>query len=634
MSGLSNFLGNVYGEDDEPDRGVSIPAADQRATSSLDDIRDSMKALLAQTEPTLQPQTPALPESPVQSKTPEPADGPGGTTDQPLTWVETLDSAPIEPIEPSAMISSEPEIIQTVDDDWFSSIDDSMVRTSEPEGTEPRHFLDGVNEAESTDWFGDIRETEPALANSLQDEQMPPVFGIEVPTDAAAQGADAWSSDVDDQPAGSFAAAPTAPAELLSADDFEPIAVTPEEPESWIDEILGEELTPVETETEQPFDVVYESPGSNEPPSFAAPEPTLAPPVYDRTLDDNLFGDETNTNSTLEHLPLPAPPHPLDAPEHLAPATPARSAWTARSDDIIPGKLMTTTSYDVQHFDVDALALLGEPRELPNRRRPRRGRRTSDDATNLEAAAEASPRRHRRKGRTVDLDAVADGPVTGYPAPASPTNGEPSAPDLPAFDGFEPTTDIAAVDGLAADGTAVDSPDFAPPEIELDQFAPPATHELPIDITPPSATEEELPDFPAPRSDQAVAFEPPTAFDPNAFPAPTAAAEFDPPTGAPAAIESLDFPAPQSLAESMDLTTFAPPASDLPEFAPLAFDAAPFAAFPAPEPGAEMQEQPPAPMSAMALGLETHGSVLDQGPNELDPALQEKPKRRGLRRRR
>lgn len=503
MSGLSNFLGNVYGEDDEPDRGVSIPAADQRATSSLDDIRDSMKALLAQTEPTLQPQTPALPESPVQSKTPEPADGPGGTTDQPLTWVETLDSAPIEP---SAMISSEPEIIQTVDDDWFSSIDDSMVRASEPEGTEPRHFLDGVNEAESTDWFGDIRETEPALANSLQDEQMPPVFGIEVPTDAAAQGADAWSSDVDDQPAGSFAAAPTAPAELLSADDFEPVAVTPEEPESWIDEILGEEITPVETETEQPFDVVYESPSSNEPPSFAAPEPTLAPPVYDRTLDDNLFGDETNTNSTLEHLPLPAPPHPLDAPEHLAPAPPARAAWTAGSDDIIPGKLMTTTSYDVQHFDVDALALLGEPRELPNRRRPRRGRRTSDDATNLEAVAEASPRRHRRKGRTVDLDAVADGPVTGYPAPASPTNGEPSAPDLPA--------------------------------------------------------------------------------------------------------------------------------SDLPEFAPLAFDAAPFAAFPAPEPGAEMQEQPPAPMSAMALGLETHGSVLDQGPNELDPALQEKPKRRGLRRRR
>ena len=86
MSGLSNFLGNVYGENEEPeDSADSSPDSDGDKTSesSLEDVRDSMEALLSSAEAAVV-DTGENQAPPQETAAPEVPDAPESESNQPF----------------------------------------------------------------------------------------------------------------------------------------------------------------------------------------------------------------------------------------------------------------------------------------------------------------------------------------------------------------------------------------------------------------------------------------------------------------------------------------------------------------------------------------------------------------------
>ena len=141
MSGLSNFLGNVYGENEEPDdEGVSdLPPEDQARTESLDDVKESMEALVR-----------GLEEA---SADDESSDDPADTDDTDL----------VAPPAPETTTAAAPSA-----DDWFAAIDTPpAVAEPEPPAAETVEAAEDVSfetdDAEYDDLVVDDRDPFAAL---------------------------------------------------------------------------------------------------------------------------------------------------------------------------------------------------------------------------------------------------------------------------------------------------------------------------------------------------------------------------------------------------------------------------------------------------------------------------------------
>jgi hypothetical protein len=642
VSGLSNFLSNVYGEDDDANAVASVTSQDQRATPNLDDVRDSMEALVADTEASLGGE-PFIPET--------------ATVAPQQTLAETLET-------------SDPA------DDWFSEIDDHAVRVpTSPAGGTPTssanlpefqmpnfgadnpsggqdtpgsHFLDEINEADSTDWF-DVIEDAPTPAPEAA-EHIAPAESVTIESLVESTEDTSSKNSTSEMPpslpafellqepptlaAPSFKAPPAAPDELLSDDDFG----LPESPEfevdpaqPWIDEILSGPEEPAidrqrKTEVDFPaptLDPVLDLPAPETdaifdelPPPSA--ESILASPIQSGATGFNTAGpggvDGQEGGAPRDHGPsrkAPAVPLALDpaglsdrstnestehaqsttsSPQSMPSGLPAPPFWTSGADDIIPGKDMGTSSISVEAFSPDPQGTYDMPSAAANRRSPQRGRRDRDDPSNESTPDKGKEQRRSRKRRFSDAEVAAD-LNHGFPPPADIKASNDL--DLPTFDGFD------------------------------QEFAPPAPHELPLGLAAPSMGPTEM----APPADT-------SSNDEFGMPALDIVAElFDPPAPdtAPqfiAAPSVFDMPVPDMAAPLFDA-----PAPNMPP--PPVFDApAPGMAAPsifdAPAPVA----MPAAPISDMAQGLADYGDVLDQGPAELDPALSEEPKRRRSLRRR
>lgn len=419
MSGLSNFLGDVYGEDDDsaddpdnppakspdPDQRADIPEQDQRLEPSLSDVRDSMEALLADAEPVGSPESP------------------------PVTWAETISASELE--EPPAMSEAvgSPDPPENPTDDWFSGIDGppqvpeaipipdktpmaaaETASTAEPidqEGSEPHlpSFLEEVGRTEiDNSWLDEIEES-PEL-----DETIPETI-TEDPAHVF----------VEEEPA----RLPEPPVNELTSNDFQvpdlPTDVDDDQP--WIDELLlgsEPESTEDDTETQATADHPMDPLGPESP----APT-TPQDPEHSSRLDP--LGDSQPV--LIEDLPSHTEdlPTPTEDEVHAAPTEPDLQmapipVWSASRDDIIPGQEMQTF-----HRPMVTPGAESESGETP-----------MAGIEGLPAPGVPKERRGRRRGRRKTEVVVHDEPALDWPAPD---------PDTPAaFDAPPPTELTPAFD--------------------------------------------------------------------------------------------------------------------------------------------------------------------------------------------
>ncbi|GEM_PF-6063072 len=356
MSGLSNFLGNVYGENNEPndaDAAQDLPPEDQARTESLDDVKESMEALVRG----LEESTPDEPEA----------------TDEPEHPVDSNPAGVVAPPTVHAEPSASPAVAPSPDD-WFAGID------TPPAATEPEQ------PAADTDAAVPIDPTE----DDVQLPDLSSFFSDQSEAESPAQ--ENWFDSLED-PVTEPEPEPHTPSfEIASEPDPEPPAMeAPQEPREHIEP--APQTTPVDPLAVPP------------PPASLVSDAELAP------LDISPPPDPVDTEADPwleEILAAPAAEVPIaaepSAPEAPQPRTVTPQRWDPAYDDIIPGRV--TAAAALRPIAVDDVVTGALPTET-ERRRGRRGRRAVDDTVNPVVSEDTKGRRRGRRRsndpKSVDL---------------------------------------------------------------------------------------------------------------------------------------------------------------------------------------------------------------------------------------
>lgn len=395
MSGLSNFLGNVYGENEEPeDPSDVIPESedDQLSESSLDDVRNSMEELLDSAE--------ASAAEPVEATDGDwfaGIDHPsaGGADTGTDSWYSEIDShptatPPADASSSTSQLDEDPEpatnegvdhaaelaaVFETMDEPGDTKSAPTSASDDSPEPTDPFSADESPEEQDPPDssWFDHLEDARPE-----PDDETFQLSDVE-----NKQELETWDSatpDVVPQPSAQEEpavaidpvdplAVPAPPEPLVTDDDFlkfDPPEEATQDPDPWLDEILSDDSA------------------------------TVAPAPADANMESD----------------TPDPPASVPQPQVLQPApqqsTLPAGSWDPSYDDIIPGKVTAAAAVRATPMADQAVAAAIDT--AAERRRPRRGRRAVDDAHNPVLEPKSKTRRRARR-RDVDTPSV-DAPVT------------------------------------------------------------------------------------------------------------------------------------------------------------------------------------------------------------------------------
>ncbi|MDG2111486.1 MAG: hypothetical protein P8N02_02600, partial [Actinomycetota bacterium] len=306
---------------------------------------------------------------------------------------------------------------------------------------------------------------------------------------------------------------------------FEAPTPAADEPDPWLDEILGDETALTPTPVTDP---VAHEPTATVPPlpegelpapevglapavDVSSPEPALAPPA---DSDPDPLRDIVDSPALLVE-PLIAEPVPEQS------ALPVGS-WDPSYDDIIPGKVTAAAAGRSTPLADQTVAAAIETEA--ERRRPRRGRRAVDDAENPVVEPQSSRRRRARR-REVDTASIDSAPPENTLIDQEPSD-EDTAVTLPPPVGLEsPTTALLEPPSPgAADPSPI--PSAADPVL----LPPPTAEPAPTDEAMPLAPPNDLPTTDLPIADLA-----PVDLAPVDLPAPD--------------LPALELPGPDALAD-------------------------------------------------------------------------------------
>ncbi len=328
MSGLSNFLGDLYGDGDDDDKGEGtsapskqppLPPEDRAQQASLDDINESMEALL---------QAIQLPPD----ASPEPAVGDDGDiTDAPETQPEVLETP--NPVDPAGYEQEMADLLADLEAAAADLPDDDAAPdTTDLGGVEPSPPVDDQAE------ISPPASVEPPLDDDVAEAPLPPPHPS-VP--AAAMGEPVTSTDVG---SGNEADEPASPARSV------------EPPHRWFDD-LDDHYQP---DRDGPADTVDEpvAPPADEPAVDESSEPTHAVPTPDAgpiAPPDSLVDDEDfdtfdvdiaeigdDEDPWLESLLTPV----VADTDTSGPLTPPPGFTPASSDDITTSEMSPTDPLD------------------------------------------------------------------------------------------------------------------------------------------------------------------------------------------------------------------------------------------------------------------------------------------------
>ena len=393
MSGLSNFLGNVYGEDDDStdddNPPVKTPEQDQRLEPSLNDVRDSMEALLADADPDESLNSP------------------------PVTWAETISASELDdPLAvPEAVGSPDPPENPT--DDWFSRIDGpgqvpeaipvpnmtsiasaaktaSTPESTDQEDSEPHlpSFLEEVGRTEiDNSWLDEIEE-------SAQFDEIAPEPIVEDPVHGFIEEAPAQL--------------PEPPPNELTSSDFEvPDLATDDDDQPWIDELL------LRSEPEAAEDSAATQTTNDHPIDPLSPESSAS-----LTDQDAEHSNQFDPLGDSQPVPVEDPPTPTedDIPAAQIVAEPQMAPipiWVASRDDIIPGqemqtfhRPMVTSDPGSESDDTPMVGIEGLP--VPEVPKERRGRRRSRRSTPHHQCHQQYSKRHPNSMNHQSADSCVD----------------------------------------------------------------------------------------------------------------------------------------------------------------------------------------------------------------------------------
>ncbi len=492
MSGLSNFLGDLYGDGDDDDNGEHtsapnkqppLPPEDRAQQASLDDINESMEALLqaVQLPPDVSPEptisddgdiTDAPEPQPEVPETPHPVD-PAGYEQEMADLLADLEAAaadlpgddgapdttnlggvePSPPVDDQARISPPESVEPPVDDD----------ATGDPHPLPPSSLPAAAMDEPAT-------STDGGSGNGT-DEPASPASSVEPPH--------RWFDDLDDryqpdrdQPADTVDEPVARPADQSAIDEgSEP---TPAIPDPGVGPIAPPDSL-IDDEDFDTFDVDIAEMGDDEDPwleSLLTPVvadtdpagPLTPPPGFTPVSSDEITTSEMSPTDPLDHPKdstsrdsatvdpqelsrQPSAPDVDTESQDAVPATPAAHEtpvglphspvtsyplgnWELEYDTIVPGRETAAALLPPLGSERSVAAAIDLPKE---RRTPPRGRRAVDDTENQVVSSSGDRRRRGLRRRTdpklIDPDVESDTDVGARLLNAPPPQSAPV--DLP-----------------------------------------------------------------------------------------------------------------------------------------------------------------------------------------------------------